>query len=112
MYNTKLLNKFYEALFSTDFNDFETATQNMKTDCLETCTDFDSWLNKLVETFAEEYDVDKEQVMKVTFDGAESEEGEQVFTLPDQLDELLEKVHNYAVHNCDFYVNGKSYLGL
>ena len=39
MYNTKLLNKFYEALFSTDFNDFETETQNMKTDCLETCTD-------------------------------------------------------------------------
>jgi hypothetical protein len=64
MYKTKLLNKFYEALFSTDFNDFETETQNMKTDCLDTCTDFDSWLNKLVETFAEEYDVDKDQVLK------------------------------------------------
>ena len=50
--------------FLPDFNDFETETQNMKTDCLETCTDFDSWLNKLVETFAEEYDVDKDQVMK------------------------------------------------
>ena len=64
MYNTKLLNKFYEALFSTDFNDFETATQNMKTDCLETCTDFDSWLNKLVDTFVEEYDVDKNQLVQ------------------------------------------------
>ena len=31
--------------------------------------------------------------MKVTFEGAESEEGEQVFPLPDQLDELIE--------NCD-----------
>ena len=64
MYNTKLLNKFYEALFSTDFNDFETATQNMKTDCLETCTDFDSWANKLVDTFVEEYDVDKNQLVQ------------------------------------------------
>lgn len=53
-----------------------------------------------------------EHEFKVTFDGAESEEGEQVFTLPDQLDELIEKVHNYAVHNCDFYVNGKSYCGI
>ena len=64
MYNTKLLNKFYEALFSTDFNDFETATQNMKTDCLETCTDFDSWTTKLVDTFVEEYDVDKNQLVQ------------------------------------------------
>jgi hypothetical protein len=64
MYKTKLLNKFYEALFSTDFNDFETATQNMKTDCLETCTDFDSWINKLVDTFVEEYDVDKNQLVQ------------------------------------------------
>ena len=54
----------------------------------------------------------KEHEMKVTFEGAESEEGEQVFTLPDQLDELIENVHNYAVHNCDFSVNGKSYLGI
>jgi hypothetical protein len=64
MYKTKLLNKFYEALFSTDFNDFETKTQNMKTDCLETCTDFDSWTDKLVDTFVEEYDVDKDQLVK------------------------------------------------
>lgn len=64
MYNTKLLNKFYEALFSTDFNDFETATQNMKTDCLETCTDFSSWTDKLVDTFVKEYDVDKNQLVQ------------------------------------------------
>ena len=36
----------------------------MKTDCLETCTDFDSWTAKLVDTFVEEYDVDKDQVLK------------------------------------------------
>jgi hypothetical protein len=45
----------------------------------------------------------------VTFQGSEAEE--QVFTLPEQLDEFLEQVHLYAVHNCDYRVNGKSYLG-
>ena len=43
---------------------------------------------------------------KVTFEGADSEEGEQVFTLPDQLDEFVEQIRLYATHNCDFYVNG------
>lgn len=69
-----------------------------------------SHILELDENFIKQYE--KEHEMKVTFDGAESEEGEQVFTLPDQLDELIEKVHNYAVHNCDFYVNGKSYFGI
>ena len=52
-----------------------------------------------------------EHEMKVTFAGAEDED-DKVFTLPEQLDELIENVHDYAVHNCDFYVNGKSYLGI
>ena len=68
------------------------------------------YILEMKENFVNQYE--KEHEMKVTFDGAESEEGEQVFTLPDQLDELIEKVHNYAVHNCDFYVNGKSYCGI
>ena len=69
-----------------------------------------NYIMEMKENFIKQYE--KEHEFKVTFDGAESEEGEQVFTLPDQLDELLEKVHNYAVHNCDFYVNGKSYCGI
>lgn len=52
-----------------------------------------------------------EHNMKVTFAGAEDED-DKVFTLPEQLNELIENVHEYAVHNCDFYVNGKSYLGI
>ncbi|MBO7527096.1 MAG: hypothetical protein J6T74_04265, partial [Clostridia bacterium] len=55
-----------------------------------------SYILEMKENFIKQYE--KEHEMKVTFEGAESEEGEQVFTLPDQLDELLEKVHNYAVH--------------
>lgn len=69
-----------------------------------------SYVLEMKENFKKQYE--KEHEIKVTFEGADSEEGEQVFTLPDQLDELIENVHNYAVHNCDFYVNGKSYLGL
>lgn len=69
-----------------------------------------SYLLEFKKEFIEKYE--KEHEFKVTFEGAESEEGEQVFTLPDQLDELIENVHNYAVHNCDFCVNGKSYMGL
>lgn len=70
----------------------------------------ESYLMEFKEEFIKKYE--KEHEFKVTFEGAESEEGEQVFTLPDQLDELIENVHNWAVHNCDFYVNGKSYFGI
>lgn len=70
----------------------------------------ESYLSDFKEDFIKKYE--KEHEFKVTFEGAESEEGEQVFTLPDQLDELIENIHNYAVHNCDFYVNGKSYCGI
>ena len=66
-----------------------------------------SYILEMNENFIKQYE--KEHEMKVTFEGANSEEGEQVFTLPDQLDELIENVHNYAVHNCDFTVNGKYY---
>lgn len=66
-----------------------------------------SYLLDMKEDFIKKYE--KEHEFKVTFEGAESEEGEQVFTLPDQLDELIENVHNYAVHNCDFTVNGRYY---
>ena len=69
-----------------------------------------NYILEMKENFVKQYE--KEHEMKVTFEGAESEEGEQVFTLPDQLDELIENVHNYAVHNCDFSVNGKSYLSI
>ena len=57
MFTTKLINEFYEALFSTDFNDYETATQNAKTDNLFDCKDFDEWFEMLIKTFAEESEI-------------------------------------------------------
>ena len=47
----------------------------------------------------------------VTFEGADDERGELKFMLPRQLHEFLAECHNFAVHNCDYYVNGVSYMG-
>lgn len=47
----------------------------------------------------------------VTFEGADDERGELKFVLPRQLHEFLAECHNFAVHNCDYYVNGVSYMG-
>ena len=56
MYTQKILNEFYEELFSTDFNDYASPTQNEKTDSL--CDDinisFDDWLVKLAEVFCDD----------------------------------------------------------
>ena len=63
MFKTKLINKFYEALFSTDFNDYETATQNAKTDNLFDCKDFNEWLVMLIKTFAREFELATELII-------------------------------------------------
>ncbi len=62
MYKQKILNKFYEALFCTDFYDYESATQNAKTDELadfvtgpkEEQQDFEGWFNMLIDTYVDE----------------------------------------------------------
>ncbi len=60
MYKNKVVNKFYEALFSTDFHDYETKTQNAKTDLLvqNSNISFEEWYNKLIEVFCDEFDED------------------------------------------------------
>ena len=59
----------------------------------------------------EEQQVPEPGSFVVTFEGADDERGEQKFVLPRQLHEFLAECHNFAVHNCDYYVNGVSYLG-
>ena len=62
MYKSKILDKFYEALFCTDFYDYESATQNAKTDELanfvtgpkEEQQDFEGWLDMLIDTYVKE----------------------------------------------------------
>ena len=58
MFNTKLIDKFYEALFSTDFKDYASATQNAKTDYLFDCKNLEEWFDKLVNVFADEEGID------------------------------------------------------
>ena len=65
MYKQKILNDFDEELFSTDYHDYETATQNAKTDILiqSLCEiTFEDWLDHLVNSFCrdnDEYTVDE-----------------------------------------------------
>lgn len=64
MYKQKILNDFYEELFCTDFNDYESPTQNAKTDNL--CDDhnmsFEDWTEDLIDTFVRDNDYTKEEV--------------------------------------------------
>jgi hypothetical protein len=118
--------KFYHniimKIFDEQYDEISKALEMGRDGLLKVCTErlddkakqleelSESYLMEFKEEFIKKYE--KEHEFKVTFEGAESEEGEQVFTLPDQLDELIENVHNWAVHNCDFSVNGKSYFGI
>ena len=56
MYKQKILNEFYEELFSTDFKDYASPTQNEKTDSL--CNDinisFDDWLVNVADVFCDD----------------------------------------------------------
>ena len=64
MYKQKILNDFYEELFCTDFNDYESPTQNAKTDNL--CDDhnmsLEDWTEDLIDTFVRDNDYTKEEV--------------------------------------------------
>lgn len=85
MFNTKLIDKFYEALFSTDFHDYTSVTQNEKTDCLSECKDFDEWLERLINVFADEEEVNATDVKTIAF-------ADQKFieTMKAEYEELLE----------------------
>lgn len=114
--------KFYHniimKIFDEQSDEISKALEMGRDGSLKVCTQSLNDMTKKLEEATESYILDfkeqyeKEHEFKVTFEGANSEEGEQVFTLPAQLNELIAIVHDYAVHNCDFIVNGKSYIGL
>jgi len=62
IYPTELLNNFYLELFSTNFRDYDSPTQNAKTDYLFYCDDFDEWFEMLIESFVDHTDCDEEQL--------------------------------------------------
>lgn len=63
-YDNDLLNLFNTLLFMTDINDYESATQNCKTDtlCLDSDICFEDWFDEVCETFCRELDFDFETV--------------------------------------------------
>ena len=54
IYPTDLLNRFYLELFSTDFRDYDSPTQNSKTDYLFDYDNFDDWFNNLISVFVDD----------------------------------------------------------
>ena len=85
MFKTKLIDKFYEALFSTDFKDYASATQNAKTDYLFDYKTFDEWFDKLVNVFAAE-----EEVNATTVKAEALADAEFIKTLKAEYEELLD----------------------
>jgi hypothetical protein len=61
-YPTKLLNRFYVELFSTDFRDYDSPTQNAKTDYLFDVDTFEEWFEKLIKVFVSNTEVDENQL--------------------------------------------------
>ena len=70
MYKSGILNNFYRELFSTEYSDTASATQNAKTDSFcELDLDgsnesFDKWLNNLVDCYANDCDINKTALQK------------------------------------------------
>lgn len=64
MFKAKLVNKFNQALFSSDYIGFESATENAKTDYLFDYDNFEDWFDMLINSFVEEYEVDKNSLLK------------------------------------------------
>ena len=70
MYKSGIVNNFYRELFSTEYSDFASATQNMKTDSLlehsfdDSDESFDKWLNGLVDCYADDCDINKTALLK------------------------------------------------
>ena len=52
-YDSNILNNFYLELFSSDFRDRDSATENAKTDCLLKTNNFNDWFKHLIVTFVD-----------------------------------------------------------
>lgn len=62
IYPTDLLNEFYLELFSTDFRDYDSPTQNSKTDYLFDYDNFDDWFENLISIFVDDTRCDENEL--------------------------------------------------
>lgn len=70
MYKSGIINNFYRELFSTEYSDFASTTQNMKTDSFleheydDSNESFEKWLSGLVNCYADDCDINKTALLK------------------------------------------------
>ena len=71
LFKNKVLNDFYVELFSTDFRDFPSKIQNMKTDILLRLRNspvmFSEWLTELIHEYCKEYNLSSVKVTSLVF---------------------------------------------
>lgn len=92
MYKTKIENEFYEELFKTDFCDYESTTQNAKTDSLCDNIDmtFEEWFDNLINVFVEETDYDKKTVVDSISEDFIKDMKEEFEFLVEEVQEILD----------------------
>ena len=70
MYKSGIVNNFYRELFSTEYCDTASATQNLKTDAFSeqdldsSDESFEKWLSSLVDCYANDCDINKTALLK------------------------------------------------
>lgn len=71
LFKNKILNDFYVELFSTDFRDYSSKIQNMKTDILPRLRNspemFGEWLTELIHEYCKEYNLSSVKVTSLVF---------------------------------------------
>ena len=71
LFKNKILNDFYVELFSTDFRDYSSKIQNMKTDILSRLKNspemFGEWLTELIHEYCKEYNLSSVKVTSLVF---------------------------------------------
>ena len=92
MYKFGIVNNFYRELFSTDYADTASATQNMKTDSFaeqdfdDTDESFEKWLSGLVDCYANDCDINKTALLKAIANCPEFKQD-----MREEFDQLLEE---------------------
>lgn len=101
MYKSGILNNFYRELFSTEYSDTASVTQNAKTDIIfELNLDgsdesFEKWLNGLVDCYADDCDINKTALLKAITSCPEFKKD-----MKEEFDQVYE---DYDVYDDDYY---------
>ena len=101
MYKTGIVNNFYRELFSTEYCDAASTTQNAKTDLIFELTldgsdeSFEKWFECLVDCYADDCDINKTALLKAISNCPEFKKD-----MREEFDQLLE---DYEDDEDEFY---------